>query len=150
MSTRANVILKEGESELFFYRHSDGYPKGTMPSLNLFTKWLKDGEIRKNLQQASGWLIVIGALEYSTIPVHQMEEVERYGGRKAIEVNFESIQPPKDWKVGAYEPTDGLHYDIEYLYTIDIQAGEISVQTADYNYKTGKSSFAPVDKNELV
>ena len=57
MSTRANIIIKEdwsykddkgktkkGSDKLIFYRHSDGYPSGAMPTLNIFMKWLKDGK----------------------------------------------------------------------------------------------------------
>lgn len=67
MSTRANIIIKESYSyndekgkeinvtnQLFFYRHSDGYPDGAMPTLNIFMEWLKSGKIRTDLQQATG------------------------------------------------------------------------------------------------
>ena len=31
MSTRANIIIKDSYQEQIFYRHSDGYPDGTLP-----------------------------------------------------------------------------------------------------------------------
>jgi hypothetical protein len=111
MSTRANIkITAEGEKPLWFYRHSDGYPEGALPTLNLFMDWLRKGLIRDNIDQAAGWLIVIGHKEYAG---------ERYGP---------ALFAPGDpatgmgWKVGAYEPTEGIHGDIEYLYTIDLTA----------------------------
>ena len=68
---------------------------------------------------------MIGALEYGTIPKHKSEEKEQYG-RTSTEVDFESIEAPEDWKVGAFEPTTGQHGDIEYLYTIDLIAEVIT------------------------
>lgn len=41
MSTRANIIITDGWDELIFYRHSDGYPAGTLPSLNQFLNLIR-------------------------------------------------------------------------------------------------------------
>jgi hypothetical protein len=103
MSTRANILVKDihGDS-LWFYRHSDGYPEGTLPTLQKFIKMITDGQIRNNVGQACGWLILIGH--------------EEYGSKKG------------GWKIGAYEPTTGQHGDIEYLYTVDLGTGLIDVQ----------------------
>jgi hypothetical protein len=149
MSTRANIILKEGEEKLYFYRHSDGYPSGTMPTLEKFLNWMKEGKIRNNIQQAGGWLIVLGAIEYNAIPKYKTIETTRYG-RTLEETDDESIQAPTDWKVGAYEPTTDLHGDIEYLYTIDMEKMEIQVQAADMDYKTGKWTFTSISENRIV
>jgi len=65
MSTRAGVIIKDGHDELHFYRHSDGYPEGTLPTLEKFLNLVKEGKIRNNVDQAAGWLIIIGAEEYN-------------------------------------------------------------------------------------
>lgn len=108
MSTRANIIIKDGEDKLFFYRHSDGYPEGTLPTLEKFLAWVKAGKIRDNVSQASGWLIIIGAMEYET----RIPECEKC--------------TPDDWKVGAYEPTTGIHGDVEYIYTIDLEKRTIT------------------------
>ncbi len=98
MSTRANVVIKEGKKKLYFYRHSDGYPEGVADTLNQFMQWLKDGTIRDNLMQAAGWLVVIGHREYEAYTSDAMR-----------------------WKAGAYEPTTGIHPDVEYIYTIDLE-----------------------------
>lgn len=150
MSTRANIILKEGKDKLYFYRHSDGYPSGTLPTLNKFVQWMKDGKIRNCISQGSGWLIVLGALEYTTLPEYKTEQVERYGGRIVDEIDFDSIGDPKDWKVGAFEPTTCIHGDIEYLYTIDMVTKEIEVQKVDFNYHTKKQTLSRVHKSELI
>ena len=60
MSTRANIVIKDEYSELWFYRHSDGYPEGTLPTLTEFLDAVKAGLIRNNVSQAAGWLIIIG------------------------------------------------------------------------------------------
>jgi hypothetical protein len=124
MSTRCNIKLVDGKDELWFYRHSDGYPDGAMPVLELFIKWMKDGKIRNNISQSSGWLIVLGALEYNTIPTCEVEPSEYSAGYAKID----TIKEPSDWKVGSIEPTTGMHGDIEWLYTIDLQEKTIKVE----------------------
>ena len=116
MSTRANIIIKDDISKLIFYRHSDGYPVGALPTLKKFMCLLNDGKIRNNTTQAAGWLIIIGALEYS-----EMGDIN-------------------NWKVGAYEPTANLHGDISYLYTIDLKNKTLKVETAHYD--NNKVSFS--------
>lgn len=118
MSTRANIIIKEGKDFLIFYRHSDGYPEGTLPSLKKFVDLVAYGPLRDNLQQSAGWLIVIGALEYASLP--KVTNADEDGSPK----DWESIEI-KDWKVGAYEPTTGIHGDIEHLYVIDLEKRSI-------------------------
>ena len=117
MSTRANVIIidKFGD-ELIFYRHSDGYPDGTLPTLNEFLDLVKSGTIRDNVEQASGHLILIGNKEY---------------GKNTID----------HWKVGAYEPSVGIHGDIEYLYVIDLEQKKIFIDNKDGFLYCGKYSF---------
>lgn len=101
MSTRCNIKVIENDEELWFYRHSDGYPEGVMPVLKEFLKYLKSGAIRDNISQASGWLVYFGAKEYG---LHDPDSKDGFSG----------------WKVGSIEPTTGQHGDIEYLYIIDL------------------------------
>jgi len=128
MSTRANIILKEEQSwkdengkkhnhveKLYFYRHSDGYPESVLPSLKPFMDWLKSGMIRDNVSQAGGWIILLGANEYNT-------ELPKDDGRGM------------GWKVGAYEPTTGLHGDINYLYTIDLSKKTLDHKKVPFGY----------------
>lgn len=105
MSTRANVKITDSfGDELWFYKHSDGYPESTMPTLEKFLAKVKSGKIRDNAMQASGWLVVMGNEEHKEIDPQLMS-----------------------WKVGAYEPTTGIHGDIEYLYHIDLEKKTITV-----------------------
>jgi hypothetical protein len=106
MSTRCNIIIKDRFDRLWFYRHSDGYPSSVIPSLRKFMLWLNRNQIRPNVSQAAGWLIVLGHEEY-------LEDglVSHLPGEKG---------PLFGWKVGAYEPTTSQYGDIEYLYTIDL------------------------------
>jgi len=120
MSTRANIIIESKEfaipKKLYFYRHSDGYPEGVKPTLDLFVSWLKKDIIRNNIPQSSGWLILLGTMEYDTIP--------KYATDQGYLKDTDTIESPKDWKCGAYEPTTGLHGDIEHLYVIDLDKKE--------------------------
>ena len=108
MSTRANIIITDGYEELFFYRHSDGYPEGVTPTLNKFLNMVKDGTIRDNIIQASGHLILLGHEEYKE--------------QGLLESNY------MRWKVGAYEPTTGIHGDVEFIYTIDLQQATLTIK----------------------
>lgn len=79
---------------LFFYRHSDGYPECAGESLKKFCEGYKK-YLRNNVGQSAGWLIIQGRDEYAD-------------------------SSHNTWKVGAYEPTDSIHGDIEFLYVIDL------------------------------
>jgi hypothetical protein len=121
MSTRAQVIITdESGDQLWFYRHSDGYPDGALPSLKQFITWVKEGKIRDNVEQAAGWLVMIGAKEYGK--VHDWKN--NTSRNKTIKELFEAGE---DWKVGAYEPSVPIeHGDIEYLYTLDLKSKTIT------------------------
>lgn len=54
----------------------------------------------------------MGAIKYNSIPQYSN--------------GLDSVICPKDWKVGAIEPTTGIHGDIDYLYTIDLITKEIT------------------------
>lgn len=101
MSTRANIEICDSDTSLFFYRHSDGYPKVALKTLKAFMRGVESGIMRSNAVQSAGWLIVIGRDEYA--------------------------QYPSEWKVGAYEPTDSIHGDAEFFYELDLVKMEIRV-----------------------
>ena len=116
MSTRSNILLQEKYSsgkvgnKLWFYCHSDGYPEGAMPLIADFAKYVAEGKIRPNSSQAGGWLILLGAKEYKT-------ELPPFGeDNDPVKGSYRS-----GWKVGAIEPTNAQHSDIEYLYTITVE-----------------------------
>lgn len=114
MSTRAQIIIKDADDELWFYRHSDGYPEGTMPTLEVFLEYVKEGKIRDNVGQAAGWLVIIGHREYLDLDTE-------YAGKP------EPQKTMMGWKVGSYEPCAPVqHGDIEHLYTIDLVTKEIT------------------------
>jgi len=138
MSTRANIVIKDRYSKLFFYRHSDGYPEGTIPTLKVFHDWLCKGKIRDNAGQSAGWLVLIGAMEYNTLPSFEIEKDKwsSYG-------KVETIQAPEDWKCGSYEPTTGIHGDIEYLYVIDLT--EKSIKCYEQWNDEGEGEGIPIE-----
>lgn len=110
MSTRAQIILREGNKELWFYRHNDGYPQTILPSLNKFLQWIREDKIRDNIIQASGWLVLLGRGELSYLSGLE-PEVNAVGG----------------WEAGAYQPCPPTEiYGIEYLYTIDLEKKKVT------------------------
>ena len=137
MSTRANVIIqsKKNDERIILYRHLDGYPDGTLPTLNIFMEWLKEGCIRADVSQGGTWLILIGAYEYGTFAIPETE--------RGKNPDLEKMYPPTDWKAGAYEMTSCIHEDIEYLYTIDMDTKELTWKQVEYGeaaklWKEGK------------
>ena len=126
MSTRCNIIIKDGKQKLYFYRHSDGYPSGVSETLNKFLDGIKTGKIRDNLSQAAGWLIIIGRDEAT------VDGVNKWTGY--------------EWKVGSYEPTDGIHDDIEYLYEIDLEKKTLK----GWNYNGKKAGRVTFEQQKLA
>jgi hypothetical protein len=88
-----------------FYRHHDGYPSGTLPTLFKFMRWVVAGKLRRDAIQASGWLIILGHQEGVT-------KIEADG--------------PTSWSVGEYEPTPDLHGDIEWFYDLNLNEAKIT------------------------
>jgi len=113
MSTRANIVVKDDWSELWFYRHSDGYPDGALPLLKKFMQWVTNGKLRRSVSQSAGALILLGAEEYN------------------ISVSEEGLirgEARSEWKCGSIEPTEKQHGDIAYLYTLDLTNLTIKVE----------------------
>ena len=119
MSTRANIRLTDACDKIWFYKHSDGYPSGVEKLLIKFGKWVKEGKIRDNVQQAGGWLIVLGIEDLSRILGKDAKCLPEPEGKKDC----------FGWKVGSIEPTTGQHGDIEYLYLIDLEEKTITCST---------------------
>ena len=139
MPKGANIILSETHSynskngrnitktkQLFFYRQADGNPEGIMPVLKVFLRWIKEGKLRNSLGQCGVWLIILGAIEYNVIPKFL------YFKEKLGSDELNKIPMPKVWKGGSFEPTVGIHGDIEFLYEIDINEAKLSVKKVTY------------------
>lgn len=122
MSTRANIIIRDQSTTLYFYRHSDGYPESTGEDLKEFCKGYSKN-FRADAMQSAGWLIIHG--------FHTM-----IADHKAIDAKFSkaSLEPLKgyEWKVGYYEPTNGLHGDVEYVYIIDLDSMTLETREANF------------------
>lgn len=132
MSTRANVKIKgEFGDEILFYRHSDGYPEGTLPTLYEFLKLVGEGKIRKNASQASGWLVAIGAKEY---------------GRSLTPDSKDKIS---GWKIGAYEPCSKISEWAEYIYEIDLDNLTISISDEYDDEKENEKLTLEEIKNKI-
>src|SRR4030066_1836039 len=138
MSTRASIRITDGVARQLFYRHSDGYPAGALPTLHKFMQWVIAGRIRgTDIEQCSGWLVLIGAKEY--------DRENAGGGHRPKATPFE----PPDWKYGAYEicthgsqkKLDSGHGDIEWLYILDTKKRTLTVD----NLRGVKKVFTETD-----
>ncbi|KKN78834.1 hypothetical protein LCGC14_0346060 [marine sediment metagenome] len=131
MSTRSQIVIKGCfDDEIVFYRHCDGYPEVSMAPLQKLMDWMRRGIIRDNAEQAAGWLILIGAIEYATIPEYELEPNDKAWKRYGL---IETIKDPTDWKCGAYEPATCRHGDIEFLYILDLKEKTISCYTTHFD-----------------
>ena len=135
MSTRCNIVVKDADHTLTFYRHCDGYPEGVAATLNTFIFLAEQGRIRDNVFQSSGWLILLGNQD------------------EGYQSSIDRLLDTEDhfaWKVGAYEPTDCIHWDIEYLYELDLESKTARGWTHDGRKKgaeiTIPSGFGPFAK----
>lgn len=138
MATRANIVIKNGQDELWFYRHWDGDPDGALPTLSKFMQWVAEGKIRDNVGQSAGWLILIGNREQ----YNQGRRLRRRAPKQGTGLNVGSshIYSPPDstpnakggadaWKVGSYQPTMEMHGDIAFLYILDLCSKTITVKS---------------------
>ena len=98
MTTRANITVMEDGDIMIFYQHSDGYPEGVMPMLRWFVDSMRVGAIRRNIELASGWLVI-------------------YGRRKMLT----DVPATDSQSVGYVIPAVHIHGDIEFYYTVDIK-----------------------------
>ena len=124
MSTRCQVAIKDHSGELWFYRHSDGYPEGVAKTLDKFCQLIRDNRIRKSLLQSSGWLVILGAIEYQTVDASVFpQSAKRLSERDGAAVDAAICAfSPSNWKAGAYEPCEkSLHGDIDFFYVVDLE-----------------------------
>lgn len=134
MSTRAQVIIDDGYEQVWFYRHSEGYPEGVKETLDRFCEWVNTGRIRANASQSAGWLVMLGAKEYDTIYIGTGKNRKK---RMAEFLTPAAERSCMGWKVGAYEPCGPLlHGDIEHLYVITLKIGCLD--------ETGKATWKEV------
>jgi hypothetical protein len=90
------------------------------------------GATRANVSQAGGWLIILGAIEYQTLPEGLFPENKKNVLDRTddvIETVLDNLSFT-DWKVGAYEPTTRIHGDVEFVYVLDLAKSEIRVYRA--------------------
>ena len=120
MSTRCQVIVRDSRNEqVWFYRHCDGYPEGVAPTLNAFLDLVKAGKIRDNVEQACGWIVIIGAVEYQTVKADCFDKPKG----PVFSADGMTGDDLMGWQAGAYEPCPNgcVHGDIEYAYLVDLE-----------------------------
>ena len=102
MSTRCNIGVYEEEDQklekpnIILYKHSDGYPEGTLPLLKKFMENPKNNRNRYDSEYESAWLI-------HTLINQQIEDSIEYG------YNLPHV---------GYGICEDIHGDIEYYYAV--------------------------------
>lgn len=91
MSTRASVKVFEGNHELYFYQHSDGYSDGLGETLKEFLSSAK--------------------------AISQKGDIEYFCGVMLMEVNRDYIE--RKLSLPDLMPAVGVHGDEDYQYVID-------------------------------
>lgn len=89
--------------------------------LKRFMQYIADGKLRDNLSQSAGWLILLGASEYSSYYKDGAKHP-----KKDLTVPCEE-DGSMGWKCGAIEPETGMADDAEYTYVLDIPLRTIYV-----------------------
>ncbi len=135
MSTRAQIILTDSDgNELRFYKHWDGYPEETLPILEDFVGAVRQGRIRDNVEQAAGWLILLGEQE-RRLPWPPDEQFYDQHGKLVDNPDRDNgsgfrCLPRNDNDLLLIEPCCEEHEDIDYYYTVDLSTKQISVRGA--------------------
>ena len=107
MATRSNIVIKSGKKKTYLYHHWDGYPEGV-------------GEDLKNYLQNRN-----KEMNGEEITKELLDGIEgKLGDEK------------DEGKDKAYKKTDGIHGDVEYIYTIDTDKGTLSYK--GWNWETDK------------
>ena len=133
MSTRCNVVIRDSDTALIFYRHTDGYPSRVVPILE---KFLKTPNLKKTAIQSSGWLVVMGRDE-------MLEDNAYFQSRHG------SIPGGWEGKVGYFEPTCSIQPDIDYIYIVDMVDSTISAYEADPDIDSWEQYYLERTKLEV-
>lgn len=89
MSTRCNIVIKEGRRKSYIYHHCDGYPSGVGALVHSYLKDL-----------------------YNWYQYHIMNDLIKDGIQYRDSEGVLQVDNEYRW-------TDGLHGDIDYVYVID-------------------------------
>lgn len=119
MSTRCNIVIQDSTSKIFLYRHMDGYPSHIVPILRKVLKQVQDHKLNAAPGQVALQVLHLGLLEYTRF----LRKMRKYAGG--------SLDFYKQTK-GFIEPTDGLHGDVAYVYSLDIGREEILFHKYDW------------------
>lgn len=118
MSTRCHIQVKS-QGKIYpciIYKHSDGYPEGTLPFLEAFTKRFFD--------QRGDDPEYFVAQYLRQLAITEQED--------AIQSEFYKDMPeyhPKNSFLGyGVCPLKNKHADIEYVYTADLSTGNVSTK----------------------
>jgi len=123
MSTRAQICIKRDTTEfqqtggIYIYKHSDGYPRGVMPTLTSLVKFFhadRGNDPEYLLAQ------IVRAFTIADLAEDREYATTRMTG----------------WGLDCTE-----HGDIQYLYEIDSRTGKIYINGKPYNPETPETAY---------
>jgi hypothetical protein len=133
MSTRASIVMTDRfGDEIYFYRHSDGYPEETFEDLKKFVEGY-NGKYRNSAEQSAGWLVIYGYLQ----------NLEYY----RLHPEFEQYD---SWKSGIYEIATGIHGDAEWVYWIDLKERILKCYQYCSSYFKDYSGRVPFKEYKII
>lgn len=121
MSTRCHIRVKEANSKLYpcmIYKHSDGYPERTLPFLEKFTKRF----FKERGDDAEYYL--------AQLLRHWAIEDQKESENNEWYKENEKYLPKNQFYGWGVCLTSDPHGDIEYLYTVDLATGKVTVESA--------------------
>lgn len=119
MSTRCHIRVKDADGKLhpcMIYKHSDGYPSGTLPFLEGFTKkfWV---DRRDDCQYFIAQYLIQNAI------AEEMKAIQEANtDRRAL------LSRVDDFCGFGVCLTLNPHGDVEYMYTVDLNDGTIKCE----------------------
>ncbi len=117
MATRCNVVVKNNVGETsIVYRHCDGYPESVLPALEPILSKIKTTpkDFQWNAHEYGGLKIT------NLRPILVAHDIVKIEESYFIGNNQRTYRP--------FEFTTDIHGDIEYLYTLNADTGELEYE----------------------
>lgn len=149
--------MKDNQSIVQLYVHSDGYPSSIVRDLKRLKDLNKKMQTQRGASYTLAQFILLQKLETMKLNVENTEEEEDILGYKEGNIlvpgeptdllnleNFEELgQPMFMFGHGVENPEDGLHGDEEYVYLVDIAPQDRKYEEDEWKIKVSEHGGNP-------
>lgn len=113
-SCLAALVDSTGNLPMLFWCKDGGGPNDSpgAASLDRFCDMIREGQIRRNVRNAGGWLILVGAAERASITQPGVK-LEDY-------CPLNQCDAKKPWLVGTWEPIPWVPDDADWVHLVDL------------------------------